>query len=140
VQLQPRKSSQQQSYPSGSIGQSKSSDSSFKRNFNLMLEQNESLKYQYNQIVSKQLKASNHVYSDFIKQMVNHNSTLLSESAKFPKTLPLSRKREDLLQNYFTFDNVYAFMEGAKKAFASHSEHAALRLVPSDQSGQLIQS
>ena len=47
-----------------------SSDSSFTRNFNLILEQSEELKWQYNEIIRHQLNTSNEIYSNFVQKII----------------------------------------------------------------------
>jgi hypothetical protein len=91
-----------------SILQSKSSDSSFSKTFNLLLEQSDSLRWQYNEIIKHQLNTSNELYSSFVQKIITKCRQVKSGHHHQPK---LSSK---LQEETLTFEAVVDHIEKCK--------------------------
>ena len=94
-----------------------SSDSSFARTFNRLLEESEGLRWQYKMILRRQLSIGNDVYSNFVDKIISKNKELLQN---YSRSLPLNRKREDFFDQIkpFTFENVVKHIENEKMRVA----------------------
>lgn len=108
-----------------------SSDSSFQRTFKILLEQSEGLRWQYREILRRKLNTDDDLYSDFLKKIVEKNKKFQQE--KLFSSMPNQYRRGS--ENIFTFEKIVKFIENEKA-----NSSVNLRLVHSDQSGQLLKS
>ena len=103
----------------------------FQRTFKILLEQSEGLRWQYREILRRKLNTDDDLYSDFLKKIVEKNKKFQQD--KLFKSMPNQYRRGS--ENIFTFEKIVNFIENEKA-----NSSVNLRLVHSDQSGQLLKS
>ena len=72
-----------------------SSDSSFARTFNKLIEESQSLKWQYRFILRQKLKVNDEIYDSFVKKIISKNNDLLQS---YSRSMPLNRNRENIFE------------------------------------------